>query len=216
LQEYFEAYKARTKRAISPQEWIRVTQSKRAQSLLTGLLGKDYARKAATALSRRVVNIMEIPRSPAMTQEIAKELLGRLGKHQAQVLERMDSFLAELRTAEDPVKQALLRKMGTGYFNILKGNIGEVLSRERQLAILADIAKKTPGAKIYRGMKVQLMSGGKLGQELLFSDNIVAIQRGGNLEILGVMEVKGGSKATPKARRRSLNGWRGALTKEAS
>ena len=72
--------------------------------------------------------------------------------------------------------------------------VGEVLSREKQLAILADIVKKNPGAEIYRGVKVQLMSGGKLGQELLFSDNIVAIQRGGNLEILGVMEVKAGFK----------------------
>jgi hypothetical protein len=199
LQEYFEAYQARTKRAVSPEEWIRVTQSKRADQILTGLLGKDYARKSATAISRRVMNTLEIPRSPAMTDAAAKGLLERLGKSRKQLLERMDAFLEELRGADETTRQALLRKIPAGNFNILKGNIGEILSKELQLSILADVAKKYPDAKIIRGIKVQLASGGKLGQELLFSDNIIAVQRGGHLQILGVMEVKAGYKGHAEA-----------------
>lgn len=197
LQEQYQAYKAKGK-ALGPEEWAKAQTVGRSRELLEGMLGKDYARKAATAVSQRLVNLMEIPRTVGMTEEATRQYLTRVLRNR-KLFERLDPFLEQLQKAEGVERQLLLRKVSAGYYRILKGNLGEVLSRDLQLGILKDIAAREPSARIISGIKVRLFQNNKLGKELLFSDNIIAVQRGRDLHILGVMEVKAGYRGHAEA-----------------
>src|SRR5207247_1180850 len=57
-----------------------------------------------------------------------------------------------------------------------------------------------PGARLISGLRMRLMTEERtLARSVLFTDNIIAVQRGNNLHILGVFEVKAGYEGGQEA-----------------
>jgi hypothetical protein len=101
-----------------------------------------------------------------------------------------------LRDRYDPVSAAgpTPDEVNLSNFNTLKGNVGEILALPIRSTIVADIATRFPGAKVYDGVRMRAPpAGGKPGPALLLSDGIVAEVIGNRLVIRGVVETKSGS-----------------------
>ena len=84
----------------------------------------------------------------------------------------------------------------------MKGNVGEVLAFEKQLAVLVELAKRRgPGTVLITGVRIRLAeeATGKLGRSLLFSDNIIATMGARDLTLRGLFEVKTGSEGVAES-----------------
>ena len=84
----------------------------------------------------------------------------------------------------------------------MKGNVGEVLAFEKQLAVLVELAKRRgPGTVLITGVRIRLAeeATGKLGRSLLLSDNIIATMGARDLTLRGLFEVKTGSEGVAES-----------------
>jgi hypothetical protein len=202
LQELYQSYSQRIKNAgkspAEPQDWIRLTRNKEARRILQTLLGPDFARGTQKVSKQVYKNVNQIPRPLGLTNENIQPTVKRLYQEFDKLTERLNTLKVE-RSSGNIITQSLSRQqIGRGHFSILKGNIGEILSLSIQISILKQEAAKLPGARLISGVKMRLMEkGGKLSDSLLFTDNIIAVQQGNDLLILGVFEVKS-SKRIPE------------------
>lgn len=195
LQEAYQNYRRgrlrRGERPASPQEWaVRVT-SGAPRRILEGLLGPNYAQGARHVSRPRFVNFSDIPRPAGLTNEQVQETMRLLVRESVKMTERLDTLLAQ-RVTGGVITRFLARiRMNSGHFRILKGNLGELLSMPIQREILQRVAGRNSGARLISGVRVRLMTEeGKLARSVLFSDNIIAVERNGNLHLAAVFEVK--------------------------
>jgi hypothetical protein len=182
-----------------PVEWTRLTRRREAREILQVLLGPDFARRASRARRSRHVNLADVPRPQGYTDQMVRQHLQELNRHAEQVLDRLGSLRRERSTGDALTQYTARRRVNEGHFRILKGNIAEVLSLPIQRAVLRRVNSQQRSARIIRGVRARLMEDGRLSQSLLFSDNIIAYERGGNLYVRGVFEVKSGYQGGQEA-----------------
>jgi len=204
LQEIYETYKRRNKPAQSPRNWALAVTKGRARELFERILSKDYVKLAGGRGSVRPKLINAIPRPEGFTDVLMEAQLAWLADD-PRLFERLGNLVDELESSDETVRALARSRIRAGHFRILKGNIAEILSRRKQLAALAAIVEqhKLADAVLISGVRIRLPK--KLPTDpaqaaLLFSDNIIAVQRGGDLHVLMVFEVKsgfqGGAEAT--------------------
>ena len=110
-------------------------------------------------------------------------------------------------------------EVSMGHMNILKGNIGELLSLPIQQSRLATVKQSTSwaDARIEHDVRIQLPdSKGGLESSKLFTDGMIVTERGGNLYVSDVFEVKAGSKGGSEATGQVFEWNEGRLTDGAT
>jgi hypothetical protein len=183
---------------LPPDEWIsHVTTPGPLRSALEKVLGPDYA-KGIRSAQDRFVRLSAYPRPEGYDPAQDLRRLFASTSNRELLFDRLKDLVAELR-------ELLPGFMNRGRLRILKGNIGEVLSKEAQQQALAEVRQVDKDAQLFSGITAQRVVDevqGKLvlGDPVLFSDNIIASVRGGNLQIHIIFEVKsgfiGGQEAT--------------------
>jgi len=180
---------------LPPDEWIsHVTRPGPLRSSLEKVLGPNYAR------SERLQRLSGLPRPEGYDPTADLKLLFASTSNRKQLFDELNlnDLIAELRELPPGF-------MNKGRLRKLKGNIGEVLAKERQQQVLVEIKQVEKDAQSFSGITAQLVVNevqGKpvLGNPVHFSDGIIASVRGENLQIHAVCEVKsgfiGGQEAT--------------------
>ena len=179
-------------------DWARRVTSGRPRAILEALLGPGYARRVAGELAPPI-NLIDVPRPFGYTDKLLAAHKGTAMRAGERLYERLGALVDE---APDVGAQALglvRRQVRAGRFRIFKGNLAEVFAEPLQRAELRRIALEHPGARLVSGVRIQLMEGTRLSPRRLFTDNIIAVPRGGRLEILAVFEVKSGFRGGQEA-----------------
>jgi hypothetical protein len=202
LQEAYQAYSQpllrRNATPLKPREWALKQTTGAPRRILNSLLGENYvARTRGVYLPDRVVSIPEIPRPPSYPAELELQHRRLLADNQARLVERLTALDEAARSVDPIIRYDATRRVSSGLFSILKGNVGEIFSFGIQRSILQKIAAEVPEARIISGIRMRV--GGKLSPISEFSDNIIAVERGGNLYIYAVFEVKAGYKGGQEA-----------------
>ncbi|TRO82675.1 eCIS core domain-containing protein [Desulfuromonas acetexigens] len=195
LQAAYERYRSRRvgegRDALSPEQWARAVTSGQPRRDAELLFGRDYARTGrGGAAARPAVRLSEIPR-PANYDD-----------------RRLATDLAVLR-GESGLWDCLgrLRQRGVAgnevnasLFNILKGNIAEILARPILHRRLAEVRVQHPGARVeYRTRVARVRGDGGHRRPVLFSDGLIVSERNGRLIIHEAFEVKSGSRGGAEA-----------------
>jgi hypothetical protein len=203
LEEAYQAYKKGKVKAdevpLEPRKWALAQKSGAPRRILETLLGADYAKRTKSAIPNWSINLGNLPRPAAYTEEILKKHFDVVFGEPKKLLERLEKVLEAEESSDPLVKFLARRKVTSGHFRIMKGNVAEIFSLGIQKRVLTEIAKKHPGAKLISGIRMRVMEKGKLSSLRLFTDNVIAIERKGGLEILAVFEVKAGYKGGQEA-----------------
>lgn len=207
LNGYYQRYVQREgKNALSPREWALRQTRGFPRKEFERILGKDYVRRTREiGSSKRIKNLSDIPKPKDYSPQTINKHLQTCWDNREQAIERLSKFRDEILTISPDLRGRALKEVNEGILRIFKGNIGEILSRGIQTKILKKVApeivKKFPGVKI---KDVILISGVRIklpgnNSPLLFSDNIIATLKNGNLQVRGVIEVKAGYKGGSEA-----------------
>jgi hypothetical protein len=207
LQQAYRAYAKGKTNPATPRDWaLGKTRNPEAIKLLQGFLGKDYLRRAKYALRRpkQFINNFEVPRPMDLSDDEAMQLLAQFFAQPKLLSERLDDFFPTTFRGIDPKEVLKIYRRRTaivsqGVFNILKGNLAEILSKKIKQNHLDEIRVSIPQAKIFSNLKIQLMENGKLNPAKLFADDIIAVIEKGNLRILKLYEVKAGYRGGMEA-----------------
>ncbi len=186
LQARYEEYVARQERGslevANPMTWAGFQTTGGAYDRLKALLGKDF--DLASLRPERPVRLIDWK---AIVRPETYDFL-RLQADFSLLLSRIDTGLFD--------RLGKLRQRGLSgsqiiepLFNILKGNIGEILSTDIQNRHLARVRTKFSDAQIYTGIRARQRPG---IASTLFTDNIIATKSGDFLYIHAVFEVKSG------------------------
>lgn len=195
LQAAYERYRVRRagegREALSPEQWARAVTSGQPRRDAELLFGRDYARTGrGAAAARPAVRLSEIPR-PANYDD-----------------QRLAADLTALRDSPDLWDRlGRLRQQGTtegevnpSLFNILKGNIAEILARPIIQRRLVQVRVQHPGARVEYHTRVARVRGdGGHDAPVLFSDGLIVSERNGRLVIHEAFEVKSGSRGGAEA-----------------
>lgn len=184
LENAYRAYLAGVRPPDTPasrEEWVRLTRYG-PRAALVRWLGPNFP----TADGEPVyIRLAAIARPASLSDARLADLLGQLQAEPAALGDRYDPGGA---AGPQPGEVNLAN------FNILKGNVGEILARPVRAAIAADLQIRFPGSRIHDGVRIRLpRTDGTLGAPLLFSDGVIAETIGNNLVLRGVVEVKAGS-----------------------
>lgn len=205
LQEAYRAYRKGTSNPLSPRDWAKAQTRGTSAVILRGLLGPGYRKAAGAASSDRLLNSIEVPRPATYTDRAIAEDLKVLSGDWKKLTERLDTRLPTHPTGLDAagvLRAAVVNEqIPQGLLNILKGNMGEIFSAPIKQKVLASIAKEHPDAFLISGLRVDLLEDGKrVGDNLLFTDDVIArFKDNGDLQILGIFEVKAGSRGGAEA-----------------
>jgi len=203
LQEQYQNYLQKLKdpgKRANPREWAIRQTTGAPRQLLERLLGPDYARGTRRVASERFFNLKDIPRPLGYTDAKLDEHLKTALRKRSKLVERLNQFLEQRRSTNFITRFLARERVGSGHFRILKGNLGEIFSSAIQLQVLREYLIAEPGARLISGVRMRLMTEeGNLARSVLFTDNIIALQRGGDLHILGVFEVKAGYEGGQEA-----------------
>lgn len=165
------------------------------EGLRLDLYSRRWYRKDGTPVTReaaeRTVRFAEIRRPEGYTDEQLQADLDRLRADRDALFARLD----QLRTnppAGEEISQA--------HFNILKGNMAEMLSLPYQRRVLSRLRQRESGAELFSGVRARLVRpDGTLGDPVQFTDNIIATPARGNLYVRAVFEVKSGPRGGQEA-----------------
>ncbi|HIE3637871.1 TPA: hypothetical protein ACXLUZ_003675 [Legionella anisa] len=207
LQEAYRIYTKGKSNPESPRKWaLGKTRNPEAIKLLKGFLGSDYIRRAKYKLrqTQYLINNFEVPRPMDLSDDEAMQLLAKFFKQPEKLTERLEDFFPTTFAGISPQEVLKNYRIRTatvtqGSFNVLKGNLAEILSKDIKLKHLDEIRKTVPDAKLISGLKIQLMEKGKLNPEKLFADDVIAVIEKGNLRILKLYEVKAGYRGGHEA-----------------
>ncbi len=135
--------------------------------------------------------IAEFARPADYTQEMLDAHLAALRASEGQVLSRVDKEALTAGLQNGEVAQARL--------NMVKGNAAEVLSRPIQQDALAQLKKTFPNAQLHQDVRGLLPRKNGNFQEVLFTDNMIAEEIGGDLHVRNYLEVKSGPRGGAEA-----------------
>jgi hypothetical protein len=125
----------------SPRDWALSVTGGRPRELLERILSKEYVKLAGRRGSVRLKLISSIPRPEGFTDALVEAQLALLADDR-RLFERLDNLIDELESADETVRALARTRIGAGHFRILKGNVAEILSHRKQLAILAEIVEQ--------------------------------------------------------------------------
>lgn len=203
LQEMYEVYRKRAKKPVSPLQWTeRTTQGPLAR--LKELLGEDFRPTSAKGTNQERRRISDYAVPEGYTKRKLTAAIRLLLSHADELFDRVERSIpaegidALPRLLNDPVSPTFTKSE----FNILKGNVAEILSLSRQMAELAEL-RKMPGnerAVLLTKVKVRRVKDGVLQPRKLFSDNVIAVMSPDRtlLRLLKVFEVKSGGFSSSK------------------
>lgn len=207
LQEAYRAYTKGKTNPASPRDWaLGKTRNLEVMKLLKVFLGSDYIRRAKYKLRQpqQLINNFEVPRPMDLSDDEALQLLAQFFKQPKKLSQRLEDFFPTTFAGISPrdvlktyrVRTAVVTQ---GKFNVLKGNLAEILSKKIKQKHLDEIRKTFPDAKLISDLKIQLMENGKLNPAKLFADDVIAVIEKGNLRILKLYEVKSGYRGGREA-----------------
>ncbi|WP_458210361.1 eCIS core domain-containing protein [Haladaptatus sp. NG-SE-30] len=171
------------------------------EGLRFDVYSRRWYRRDGTPVTRgaaeRTVRFAEIRRPEGYTDEQLQADLNRLRADREALFARLDQLRGEPPAG---------REVSQAHFNILKGNVAEILSLTYQRRVLSSVRQRHPGAELISGVRARLVRpDGTLGEPVQFTDNIIAITARGNLYVRAVFEVKsgprGGQEATEQVHR---------------
>jgi hypothetical protein len=197
LQAAYERYVKRMgDKAKEPAEWLRAVKTGRPRKDAKALFGEGYARrKKAGATSKGAASEGAVP----------LENHPRPGEYSE------DRLKADLATAEaDPSTWARLPKVrdvglfggkvDRGIWNILLGNLGEILARPIMNARLAKVQARFKGARLEWNTRVaRRRPDGTFEAPKLFSDGLIVSENNGQIELHDAFEVKAGKAGGQEA-----------------
>jgi hypothetical protein len=190
LNEGYQKYKAKKARekkvGKSPEEWARSQTSSHFRKPLETQLGADFFKQGKAKVK---IRDKPRPRNYPPDRYLADEAAVR--PHIAKVLRA---------AGIDPVEGLPDGEITVAAFNGAKGVATEILAREIQADVLAEVRKTHPNAVVIRGLRIQVMKGGQPGQAKQFTDGVIGYFQGNDLVLVGRFEVKsgptGGQEAT--------------------
>lgn len=209
LQEGYRRYSARQARAgrpvADPVTWaVRQTRGQYA-NILTELLGSGW-RKSLRSGQRllpqeQLMHIEDFPRPIGYTDSDLRHHLDLCLQQEnyGKLVERLQDIFPKypggLSGEAIIAREITTPHVSRGLLGIVKGNIAEVFSGRAKRRLLQTISKKYSDAFLLSGVRIDWLDNGvrvsKKGT-LLFSDDIIARFKDGNLELLAVFEVKSG------------------------
>ncbi len=169
-------------------EWALSQTTGRPRVLLERLCGPEYARGQAVVSPPVSFATRRLPDSLDPTRlASAGQLLGA----------NPNALFARLRGL--PTTDLSSGTISRGWYNILKGNVGEILSAPLQQQVLADMLTRYPGAQLFHGATARLRAGAVWGNPVLFTDGIVATISDRGLELHATIEAKSGEEGGASA-----------------
>ena len=184
LQEQYRAYLdkySKTEAQVTPEQWARRTRGGPAK-LLRLMMGENFAKLIGKSSggAKVFVKLANVVR-PASLDDVRLDLFLNVLRLNPRLLTRkLEKYFAGAEYSGSLVN---IRHM-----NNAKGNVGEIFALAEQRAIIreqVDAHAVLPFAK-----KIDLVTGIRI-QGLEFSDNIIGfVDRAGNLNVLGIVEVK--------------------------
>lgn len=200
LQASYEKYLGRKEKQkkppADPKTWASLTREG-PRERLEQLVGADYDFSLhATGKPQPPVKLAEVAQPADYTPAQLNADIATVTADHGQLFHRLSKLVAE-GVHGGEISHAL--------FNILKGNIGEILARPLQMKRLGEIQAAAPDARLFTDVRARLIEktgpGGavKLSDPVLFTDNVIASQRPGGLQIHSVFEVKAGSHGGQEA-----------------
>lgn len=184
LERAYQTYRSSLTPPKTPadrEDWVRLTRSG-PRAALVRWLGPNFPTSEGEPVYIRLASIAR----PASLDDVRlAELLGRLHAEPTALSARYD-----------PVSAAgpLPGEVNLANFNILKGNVGEILAQPIRAAVTANLQQRFPGTAVYDGVRIRLPAAdGTLGAPLLFTDGLAAETIGQNLVVRGRFETKAGS-----------------------
>ena len=194
LQDAYARYVAEQtkagKLAARTEEWVVLTRGG-ARDLLEKLLGPDYHFGTGGTGVERLVPLTEFAQPVSYMQARVEADVAAVIKHPAKLWERLGRLQTEGITGGE---------VGASLFSILKGNVGEILSGKIQESVLSQVRRQHRDAKLYTDVQARLVKpDGTLSAPVLFTDNVIASKRRGNLQLHSVFEVKAGSHGGQEA-----------------
>jgi hypothetical protein len=203
LQELYQSYcYSKLKKFEEPEpphKWAMLQKKGRPRELLVGLFGQNYAQTVKAAKSRRAFNLLDVPCPQDFPEKLVEQHIQTLiKKNSHQVTERLEKAL-QTETKEFSIFAELRQRVKEKFFNIMKGNLGEIYARKIQQEVLQTIANDNPKVKLISGLRFKVMREGGLARSVQFTDNIIAEEINGHLVIRGVFEVKSGYKGGQEA-----------------
>lgn len=198
LNEAYQKYKQRRgDKVANPKEWALRQTTGFPREIFEKELGKNYARQTRViGNSKRFKNIDDTPKPKDYSQLKIKKHIQTCWRNKEQLFERLLDIRDEILKLSPELQARALKQVNEGLLRIFKGNIGEILSKDKQIRILQEVATEFPDVMLISGLKVKLPGN---NNPKLFSDNILATMRSGNLQVRGVFEVKAGYKGGSEA-----------------
>ncbi len=188
------AYRAYRDRGgiAEPAVWAVRVKTGAPRERLEQLLGPDYAAGHRGGMpGPAIIDVSTIQMPPGYSpQDLARDL--------ELLRDRPDLLLAHLnRMTESPIDG---NEINIGHYNILKGNVAELLSLPRRLEALEEVRRHHPDAELYSGVTARFYQlDGTLTGPVAFSDDIIASARFEGLVLHRLFEVKSGSQGGAQA-----------------
>lgn len=197
LQAAYRKYKDKRARqkleAKSPEDWLRHQTTGQPRKDAENLFGPDYARTGhGSKTPRPGMRIADVPRPQNYDEARLKTDLDSL-RDQPGVWDRLKRLRQNGVTGGE---------VDPGLFQILKGNIGELLARPAMDTRLAEVKVQHPDARLEFGTRIaRVKPDGGHESPVLFSDGlIVSGGKGkGPLQVHDAFEVKAGSRGGAEA-----------------
>jgi len=190
LNQKYKEYTSKLDNPSGVRNWAFAVTTGQPRSILENLLGENYA-KGSKSGEPVLILLSSFPKPADYSSETLKENLKLLQENQQLLFDRLENFL-DKDTQNGQVNQ--------GYINILKGNIGQILSADIQNQKLNEIRKSSPNAELFNDIKLAFVrDDGSVSGKVSFTDGIIASTEGKNEKINLRFEVKTGSTGGAEA-----------------
>jgi hypothetical protein len=203
LDDAYKRYKGKKAKEKKPaknrEEWARSQTSSDYRKPLADDLGPDFFKQ-----EKAKINIRDIPRPRDYTPDQYLADLATVQPHVGKVLQAVGI---------DPAVGIPGGEISVGAKSGAKGVVGEILARGKMADVLTAVRKLYPNAVIMKGLRMRLMSGGKLGLPKQFTDAVIGYFQGKDLILLGRFEVKSGPAGGQEATVQFFDWVEGRLTK---
>ncbi len=185
-QKYVAGMVKRGDPPLSPREWVPMTRGG-SRARLEAVLGKDYDFSLdAPARPMPPVKLADVQQPAGYTPaRLAADLAAVTSD--PSLFSRLGNLVANGVTGGE---------ISHSLFNILKGNVGEILAKPIQAKRLGEIKKTAPDAQLFTDVRAKLAGS---NDPVLFTDNVIATPTPEGLQIHGVFEVKAGSEGGQEA-----------------
>jgi hypothetical protein len=186
LDRAYQDYRAGKTAPSDPRLWALRVTSGAPRERLEQLLGADYARGQRTGEERPPVDVGQAVAPVGYGTEQASRDLAALNQDPSALTDRLQNMI------NTPIDNS---QVSAGHFNILQGNVAELLARPMLQSRLEDIRRENPDAQLFFGLQARVMrKDGTPSDPVLFSDGVIAAVRPGGLQIFRVAEVKSGAE----------------------